>query len=300
MKWHKLWNCPVPPSSDGLLLTHAANPLPLHLKDDIFRVFYSGRNAEGRSSVGYMDLDLNTGDLLGRSSGAVFAHGSDASFYSHGLSIGNIYFTEHGRFMPFMGWQLRPGLHWRGEVGRLRLDTDARLVLDPEHVFMPLDAEDPISLSYPWVMRDKGIYKMWYGSTLDWDAGNGEMIHVIKYATSPDGEVWEKHGIAVPYEVNVAQAFSKPCVVVDANGYHMWYSFRDGKGTTYRIGHAQSADGVVWKRSDEGAGIDVSTEGWDSEMICYPFVFEHAGELYMLYNGNGYGRTGFGLAKFEP
>ncbi len=299
MHWRKLWNCPAPSTSDELLLTHAANPLPLHLKDDNFRIFYSGRNAEGRSSVGYVDLDLNTGDLLGRSSGAVFAHGSDTSFYSHGLSIGNIYSTDHGRFMPFMGWQLRPGQHWRGEVGRLRLDNDDRLVLYPEHAFLPLDAEDPISLSYPWVMHDEGIYKMWYGSTLDWDAGNGEMIHAIKYATSIDGEVWEKHGIAIPYEVNVAQAFSKPCVVIDANGYHMWYSFRDGKGTTYRIGYAQSTDGVLWKRSDEGVGIDVSEAGWDSEMICYPFVFEHAGARYMLYNGNGYGRTGFGIARFE-
>jgi hypothetical protein len=47
------------------------------------------------------------------------------------------------------------------------------------------------------------------------------------------------------------------------------------------------------------AGIDVSNTGWDSEMICYPCVFEHKGTKYMLYNGNGYGRTGFGLAVME-
>jgi hypothetical protein len=46
----------------------------------------------------------------------------------------------------------------------------------------------------------------------------------------------------------------------------------------------------------ENAGIDVSAEGWDSEMIEYPFVFKHKGLRYMIYNGNGYGKTGFGLA----
>jgi hypothetical protein len=33
-----------------------------------------------------------------------------------------------------------------------------------------------------------------------------------------------------------------------------------------------------------------------SEMIKYPFVFDHDGERSMLYNGNGYGKTGVGLA----
>ena len=43
----------------------------------------------------------------------------------------------------------------------------------------------------------------------------------------------------------------------------------------------------------------MSAEGWDSEMICYPYVFEHRGRFFMLYNGNGYGKTGFGVAVLE-
>jgi len=69
-----------------------------------------------------------------------------------------------------------------------------------------------------------------------------------------------------------------------------------GGGETYRIGYAQSVDGKNWELNLEEAGIDVSSEGWDSEMIEYPFVFDHKGERYMLYNGNGFGKTGFGLA----
>ena len=46
-------------------------------------------------------------------------------------------------------------------------------------------------------------------------------------------------------------------------------------------------------------GMDVSPNGWDSEMICYPYVFDHGRNRYMLYNGNGYGKTGFGLAVLE-
>ena len=49
-------------------------------------------------------------------------------------------------------------------------------------------------------------------------------------------------------------------------------------------------------RKDEEVGVDISESGWDYEMICYPFVWEHKGEKYMLYNGNSYGKTGVGLA----
>jgi len=34
-------------------------------------------------------------------------------------------------------------------------------------------------------------------------------------------------------------------------------------------------------------------------MMCYPHVFTCDGAAYMLYNGNRFGREGFGLAVLE-
>jgi hypothetical protein len=76
----------------------------------------------------------------------------------------------------------------------------------------------------------------------------------------------------------------------------MWYSYR---GPSYRLGYAESADGLRWQRMDEAIGIAPSPSGWDSESMCYAQVFDHAGQRYMVYNGNGYGRSGFGLAVRE-
>jgi hypothetical protein len=73
----------------------------------------------------------------------------------------------------------------------------------------------------------------------------------------------------------------------------MWYSYR---GKRYRIGYAESSDGLHWIRKDNETGIHVSRSGWDSKMIEYPFVFDHQGSRYLLYNGNDYGKTGIGLA----
>lgn len=299
MKWKKLGQIYFFKTIDSFLQTHASNPLAILLRDDIYRVFFSGRSRENKSSIGYVDIDILKKETISICDKSIFNHGKKNSFFSHGISIGNIHEINSKKYIQFMAWQIKGEDHWRGNIGRLRLSDDySTLKLDPNKVFMGIDEEDQISLSYSWVIKENNIYKMWYGSTIDWKSKNGEMIHVIKYATSKNGEKWTKHGIAVPYELGVAQAFSRPTVIKDDKGYHMWFSYRSGDGTKYRIGNAHSLDGKIWNRK-KNSGIDVSDHGWDSEMICYPFVFDHKGKRYMLYNGNEYGKMGFGLAILE-
>jgi hypothetical protein len=150
-------------------------------------------------------------------------------------------------------------------------------------------------------MRDGNQLRMWYGSNLQWGSGSLDFEFVIKTARSNDGIHWERKGNSAITHVHPNEyAVARPCVLHENGLYKMWFAFR-GKGdiTTFRLGYAESGDGESWKRCDERVGIDVSAKGWDSEMICYPFIFEHAGRRYMLYNGNGYGKTGFGLAILE-
>ncbi|MBW4710820.1 hypothetical protein KX928_23765 [Roseobacter sp. YSTF-M11] len=298
-KWEKLGRLFDPkPNHHPKLTSHAANPLPVHLKNDVYRIFFSGRDATNRSSVGAVDIDIIRREIVTEHSEPFFEHGPAGSFYADGVSIGNCYTAGGGRYMLFMGWQAPKNSHWRGDIGRLEVLDDLTLKLDRPSPFMGATPEDPISLSYPWVMQHgEGDYAMWYGSTISWQTETAEMLHVIKGATSKDGHEWARHGLAVPYELGVAQAFSRPSVVRNSNGtYDMWFSYRSGTGESYRIGYASSVDGKTWRLDLENTGIDVSQHGWDRDMIEYPFVFDHAGQRFMLYNGNGYGKTGFGLA----
>jgi hypothetical protein len=298
--WHKfgLLYCPSGIGRHPKLLSHAANPLPVLLDGDVYRIFFSGRDAHCRSSVGAVDIDIVKRKVIQDHNKPFFEHGPEGSFFADGVSIGNCYEANGSRYMLFMGWQSPKAGHWRGDIGRLVVKSNLTLELESKTPFFTTSEVDPISLSYPWVLRGggEGLF-MWYGSTITWDAGNGEMIHVINFASSNDGHCWTREGIAVPYKLGVAQAFSKPTVTRDAEGrYEMWFSYRSGLGQTYRIGKAVSEDGKAWRLALDEAGIDVSAVGWDSEMIEYPFVFDHQGQRYMLYNGNGYGKTGFGLA----
>jgi hypothetical protein len=298
--WQKLGllYCPSEAGRHPKLLSHAANPLPVLIEGDIYRIFFSSRDADNRSSVGAVDINIVSRKVIQKYSQPFFEHGSEGSFYADGVSIGNCYPVDGVQYMLFMGWQTPKDGHWHGDIGRLILKPDLTLVLDSEVPFMSCNSIDSVSLSYPWVIKnEEDGFSMWYGSTTTWDAGNEEMLHVINYASSSDGNNWNLEGLAVPYELGRAQAFSRPTVKRNIEtGYEMWFSYRSGSGEKYRIGYALSQDGKKWELALEDVGIDVSLDGWDSEMIEYPFVFDHKGQCYMLYNGNGYGKSGFGLA----
>lgn len=303
MPWRKLGRIfdPDTVQSHPKLATHAANPLPVQVDGDLYRVFFSGRDAHSQSSVGAVDIDLGRRRIERVFKQPVFEHGCPGSFYANGVSIGNVYSIGQTRYMLFMGWQAPADGHWRGDIGRLVLDDGLNLKLDSQSPFMRADETDPISLSYPWVMRTAdGGFRMWYGSTQSWDAGNAEMLHVIREARSRDGHVWQRSGQSLPYVMGIAQAFSRPTVVESrTGGLDMWFSYRGGPPRTYRIGGAHCANGSDWELCLSDMMLDISPSGWDSEMVEYPFVLDHAGERLMFYNGNGYGRTGFGLAVLE-
>lgn len=291
--WKKLGLIYEAGCNNPLLLTHASNPVAVNLNDDIYRIYYSGRDSRNRSSVSYLDINIETLDIISDEKRVVLKFGSEDSFYSHGVTIGD-YWTQGGKkYMGFMGWQHRGDEHWRGDIGKFDLeDYSVSKVLGINDV-------DKISLSYPCVIKEGEEYKMWYGSTISWDSDSidQEMIHTINYATSQEGIKWNPQGVAIPWRLNEAQAFSKPTIIRDSSGYRMWYSYRKGDGSKYKIGYSYSKDGIVWDRQE--SNLKSSLIGWDSEMVCYPYVFLHKGKTYMLYNGNRFGKYGFGLAISE-
>jgi len=136
---------------------------------------------------------------------------------------------------------------------------------------------------------------MWYVSGTGWENGpEPRHRYHLKYAESDDGVRWRRDGtVCIDYRDESEYAIARPCVLRDGERYRMWFSSR---GDAYRLGYAESADGLEWERLDDQAGIEPSGSGWDSEMVEYPWVFDHGGERHMLYNGNGYGATGVGHA----
>jgi len=167
--------------------------------------------------------------------------------------------------------------------------------------------DEPFVLSGPKIRFFNNRWCLFYIAGSKWVVDNGkpEPVYKIRMAISDDGIVWKKNNkdlIMSKVEENEAQA--SPDVFFYSGNYHMFFCYRystgyRGKERGYRIGYASSTDLENWERDDQNAGIDISEEGWDSEMISYPHVFELDGSVYMLYLGNQVGRYGFGLAVLE-
>ena len=134
-------------------------------------------------------------------------------------------------------------------------------------------------------------------SALGWTDVNGTPYpsYVVRHADSADGVKWS-HGGPVCISHASADEFGigRPWVVRDRDRYRMWFASNRGEG--YRIGYAESDDGLAWHRVGGQEGLDPSASGWDSRAVAYPWVIEDGGRLSLLYNGNDFGREGFGLA----
>jgi hypothetical protein len=299
MNWKKLGRIYEPANVKPWMFSHAANCVAEHVKDDVFRVYFSSRDDKSRAHISYIEFEMiSPFKITAVCNEPVLAPGEIGTFDDSGVSLSCIKTIGNKKYMYYLGWNLGVTVPWRNSIGLAILDErtgkyerySKAPLLDRWHT-------DPFSISYPFVLEDNGIYRMWYGSNLNWGNKQEDMAHVIKYAESANALDWKREGkIALNFKDESEYAMSRPCVIKENGIYKMWYSYR---GKAYRIGYAESTDAINWTRKDEEAGIDVSKEGWDSETVEYPFVFDHKGKRYMIYNGNSYGKTGFGLAVLE-
>jgi len=299
MQWKKLGRVFVPENNHPWMKTHAANTVAEHLKGELYRVYFSCRDEKNQSSIGSIDVDINPPFAITKiSENPVLIRGEIGLFDDSGVSLSCITTVQGRKFMYYLGWNLGVTVPWRNSIGLAVYDEPSREY--EKHGKAPLldrNEVDPYSISYPFVLEDGDLFRMWYGSNLSWGKEQKNMAHVIKYAESRDGIHWTREGrIALNFKNDQEYAMSRPFVIKENSIYKMWYSYR---GDSYRIGYAESPDALQWTRKDDLAGIDVSLEGWDSESVEYPFIFDHKGQRYMLYNGNAYGKTGFGLAVLE-
>jgi len=167
--------------------------------------------------------------------------------------------------------------------------------------------DEPFVLSGPKIRRFDGLWYLFYIAGRKWKSvgGRPEPVYKIRLATSPDGVTWTKlNQDLVESRIEADEAQASPDVFSAGGRYHMFFCYRRsadfrGKANGYRIGYASSPDLRSWTRDDSSVGIDISDEGWDSEMISYPHVFNLDGATYMAYLGNEVGRYGFGLAILD-
>jgi hypothetical protein len=301
MKWVKKGLIFSPQGQHEWVTTHAMLPVADRIGDDLYRIYFSGRDRLNRSLIGYVEVDMNNPrEILRLSKEPVLGLGKLGAFDDNGVSPTWLVNQGEKKYLYYFGWNKGSTVR-AAEVSGLAISADGGQTFE-RHSRAPIidrtDAEPYLILVISCILIEGGIWRMWYDSADEWQSPELPRYN-IKYAQSDDGIHWKREGmISVDYKSPDESRVSRASVIKEDGIYKMWHCYAIGSGG-YKMGYAESGDGIHFKRMDDAVGIDVSADGWDSEMVCYPHVFVHKGQKIMLYCGNGYGRTGFGLAVME-
>jgi predicted GH43/DUF377 family glycosyl hydrolase len=314
-RWKKLGKVfdPKDLKAHSWMREFAQSPSTLVYEDRV-RVYFCSRpdpDVKGQylSYIAFIDLDrTNLLNVLRVCDRPVLTLGKCGAFDEFGTYPVSVIPVGDEIRAYYAGWTRCESVPFNAAIG-LAVSRDGgelfeRLGDGPVLSYSP---DEPFLLGSPRIRIFGERWHLWYVAGKKWLRTNSrpEPVYKIRMASSDNGIDWVKHGkdlIADKLGPHECQAC--PDVTYRSGAYHMFFSYRDihnYKSTEggYRIGYASSKDMVEWRRNDDLVEIELSETGWDSEMINYPHVFMLDGETYMLYQGNGMGRAGFGLAVLE-
>lgn len=308
MKWKKL----------GRIFhteTFAQSPQALVLSDRI-RIYYSTRivdpaNGKFLSNIAFIDMDKSLQKIMGKSQKPVIKLGDLGTFDEHGIFPFSVFRDEDKIAAYTCGWSRRKSVSVETSTGyAISHDNGETFEKLGNGPVMGASLHEPFLVGDSFVRKYNGIYHMWYMLGTKWvketESSAPDRVYKIGHATSADGINWMPMSRDIIKDLlhdNECQAL--PTVLKIGDTYHMYFCFRDvfgfrqDKTKAYRLGYAYSKDLKNWTRADDISGIDVSESGWDADMMCYPNIFEVDGKVYLLYNGNNFGKFGFGAAVLE-
>ena len=285
--------------------------------DHFVRIYFSSRQRDSRngkylSHICYADFTKDFQRVIKVSDRSVIELGKLGCFDEHGIFPMNVLRYGDAIYGYTCGWSRRTAVSVETSIGMAISDSeglDFRRIGDGPILTSSL--HEPFLVGDPFVQVHGDQFHMWYIFGTAWkrpsEGTAPERTYKVGHAVSRDGVAWEKEEarqiIADRLDADESQAL--PTVARFRDRYHMIFcyrestDFRSNRERGYRLGHAWSVDLSAWVRDDEGIGIDVSASGWDSDMLCYPNLFECDGQTYLLYNGNEFGRDGFGIAILE-
>ena len=273
--------------------THAMLPTAQHLVDDIYRIYFSGRDNDNVSHIGHADVHVGGENITVVSYGSepVLSPGERGCFDDNGVTPSCVVEDK----LYYIGWNSGTTTYRMSLIMGLALKVDGEFKRHSRAPLLSRTNREPFGIcTAPFVLKDDGVYKMWYVSGEGW-IDRDTPLYNIKMAESLDGINWNQSG-HVAVELNEREtALARPCITKDEQGYHMYFSYKIPE-VGYRIGYAHSADGREWQRSQKCVLDTSESTAWDSEMVEYSYVFTHKNITYMLYNGNNYGATGIGYA----
>ena len=304
MRWRKLGIVWKPEGSQYWARTHAMGPTPWRLSSEVIRVFVTCLDQHGRGRPGYVDVAVaDPTNVVGSSDGPVLELGAPGAFDDNGMMAISIVEPSPGTlWMYYAGFELCHHIRYRilsgVAVSHDCGETFERMSRTP---ILERSDQELYFRGGPFALIDDGAYRLWYVAGSEWlDVGGKPMpVYDLRHQYSPDGKSFQPNGsLAMAITGDDEHGFGRPWVVKRGPlDYQLFYSIRRRSVAAYRLGYAESTDGINWHRDDAALGLDVSPAGFDSDAIMYSAVINVEGRTYCFYNGNNFGEHGFAVAE---
>jgi hypothetical protein len=311
MKWNKKGLIFNVENISEWAYSHCHKPTPMLIDETTLRVYFGVRDKRSHTRTTFVDVDItdiNNFKVKYFHNTPIINLGKIGAFDDSGANVCSVIRLDNLIYMYYIGWNPSTTVHTRNAIG-LVVSEDNGLTFNRLYDGPILDRnkDEPYYTGAVDVIREGDLWKMYYTSGSEWKIINDkpEIYYHIKYATSNNGIDWIRNNVDCILPQYKFEAIARPCVLFNNGIYQMWYSkrsmndFRINPDNGYRGGYAQSNDGIKWKRLDNLFGLVLSENGWDSKAIAYPYVSKIKDKFIMLYNGNGFGKTGFGYAIYE-
>jgi hypothetical protein len=314
MKWIKKGQIFDPKSRFEWMNAYAQVPTILEL-NGCLRIYFTCRpkpdeNGNMISLISYIEVEHeNPKNISYISDKQVLPLGNIGTFDEFGLHPTNFIIKGDEIWFYYQGWTREYSVPYHTSLGlAISKDNGKSFKKYSEGPIFGRNINDPLLTNGFFVYPHDDQFVLFYASCSEWfktEDGKTEPIYHLKSAVSKDGLNWITNSIELIDKKYSKESAGRPMVLKINGMYHMWFCFRDvesfrGKvDGAYRIGYAYSHNLIDWIRKDELSGIELSETGWDSEMMAYPFVQKINEKYYMFYNGNDFGKHGFGYAELE-
>lgn len=303
MNWIKkgvVWSPKTQPGG----YTHAMGPTPFAIDDDTLRVYVTVLDSDGRGHVQYVDVSAaDPTRILGQSDGPILGPGLPGTFDDNGIMALSVVRAPDGRvFLYYAGFEICHHIRYRIFSG-LAISVDNGQTFQ-RYANTPILDRSDCELFFrggPFALLDDGKFRMWYVAGSSWIdmAGKQMPVYDLRYAESEDGTTWPAAGrVSMALTGDDEHGFGRPWVVKRGPGdYQLFYSIRRISLGAYRLGYAESRDGLSWTRKDAQMGLDVTPGDFDGQAIMYSAVVAARGRTWCFYNGDGFGAAGFAVAE---
>jgi hypothetical protein len=297
---------------DGEEILFAQSPQPVVLEDRI-RVFFCTRVRDSPttwiSRPAFVDFSHDLQWVLESPQLVKISPPALGSFDEHGIFPFHPHLSD-GAFLAYStGWSRRQSVDVETGIGMLQsFDQGLSFERVGNGPVLTASLHEPYLVCDPWVVRDGSNWTMWYLFGTEWDdsldSEDPQRVYKIGKAQSLDGRQWvgSNGQASIPDVLGPKEAQALPSVRHKAGKYEMVFCYRPHRGfripgnASYNLGFASSVDGDTWYRDDRR--VDFPLQDFDSQMRCYPSWFTLGESDFIWYNGNEFGKFGFGLAQW--